>query len=413
MKQIVVHYEKGASKVALLENRKLVEYHVEHTGDRERAGNIYKGRVVNVLPGMQVAFIDIGLAKNAFLYIDDLLPAHVDKKPNPKPSVEDLVQIGQTIMVQVMKEPRGTKGARVTTHFTIPGHWLVFLPNADYVAVSKKIDSEDERTRLKKIGDRIRKRGEGLIMRTVAAGEEQEAFEQDLKPLREIWASLLKMKKEHRGAPFLMYRDLDLIPRLIRDLFSEEIEEIIVDDEEQALEIQYMLYDISPGLENLVQIYYEDIHIYDHYRVNKRLEQVYRRKIQLHNGGNIVVDQTEAFTIIDVNTGKFTGVDDLAQTIFQTNLEAAKEILKILRLRDISGMILIDFIDMEQDQHRQSIVEQMEEWSKQDRTKMVIFGWTRLGLLEMTRKKIRHNLDELYLETCPQCSGRGKVPLPK
>lgn len=410
MKQIVVRYESGASSVALMEDGQLAEFFVEQPGERERAGNIYKGKVVNVLPGMQAAFVDIGLKKNAFLYIDDLLPVHLDKKPKVKPSITELVKEGEEILVQVRKEPLGTKGARVTTHFTIPGRWVVLLPDADYVAVSRKIESEQERQRLKAIGSQIKRQGDGVIIRTVAENESLDALAKDMGMLDDIWAGIGRRAAETE-APTLLYRDLGMVPRLVRDLFSDSVEELVIDDGRSAAEIGMLISSMAPELGNRIRVYDGADSVFRHYSIDEQIERAFRRKIWLKNGAYLVVDPTEALTVIDVNTGKFTGTVDLEMTVFETNMEAAEEIARLLRLRDMGGMIIVDFIDMSEEKHRRLVTDKLEHCMRKDRTKVQVVGWTKLGLVEITRKKVRPNLDELFTETCAHCNGTGRAPL--
>lgn len=408
MKKIVVHCEDGFTKVALLEDQNLIEYYVEQPSRNQGVGNIYKGRVVNVLPGMQAAFVDIGQGKNAFLYIDDLLPAHLEKQPKEKPSIAELVKEGQEIMVQVTKEPLGTKGARLTTHFSLPGRWLVYMPFSDYVGVSRKVESEVERNRLKVIGEEIREPGEGLILRTVANEESKESLTNDLNMLRELWSNITAREKSSEVSTQI-YRELDIILRLVRDIFTEEIDELVINDSYKASEIIQFLNNISPKLGERVKIYDQTMPIYQYYGIEEALEKYFKSKIWLDNGGYLIFDQTEALTVIDVNTGKFTGSVDLEQTVFDTNMMAAEQIAGLLRLRDIGGMIIVDFIDMNHDEHRNQIMERLEELMKQDRTKSLVVGWTRLGLLEITRKKVRENIENLITEACPHCNGSGRV----
>jgi ribonuclease G len=293
--------------------------------------------------------------------------------------------------VQVKKEPYGSKGARITTHFTIPGRWIVLLPNADYVAVSKKIANEEERLRLKRIGESLRLPEEGLIIRTVSEGETLAALEFDLLQLRRLWSDIQLKEAQASSIPALLYRDLEMIPRLIRDLFTEEITAIIVDNEQLAQEISWMLNEISPLFADRVQLHKDDTAVFTAYPVTAELEKAMRHRIELLNGGYLVLDRTEALIVIDVNTGKFVGHDDLEQTVFATNMEAAREIAKLLRLRDLSGIIIIDFIDMLQDEHRRLVAEELERRCAYDRTKTSIVGWTKLGLMELTRKKVRQS----------------------
>jgi ribonuclease G len=388
-KQMIVHSKLENSQLALLEDGKLVEFYVERPMNRERAGNIYRGRVVNVLPGMEAAFVDIGLEKNAYLHIEDLLPAHLEKKPAVKPSVSEMLRVGQSIVVQVKKEQSGGKGARVTTHFTIPGRWVVLLPNADYVAVSKKVQSDAERVRLKQIGEQLRLPGEGLIIRTVAEGETAASLEQDIIQLRNIWEEVLFKEKQVMTNHALIYRDVPMIPRLIRDLFTEEVEAVIVDDPQMADEIHWMLRQISPDYAERVRVHTGTSSIFADFQITGALHKAFERKIELPSGGNLIIDQTEALIVIDVNTGKFVGDKDLESTVVATNLEAAEEIARQLRLRNLSGIIIVDFIDMQQEANRRLIMEKLEECSTEDRTKTIVVGWTKLGLMEITRKKVR------------------------
>jgi ribonuclease G len=391
-KQIIVQTQLDKPELALLEEGKLVEFYSERPMDRERAGNIYRGRIVNVLPGMEAAFVDIGLEKNAFLHVDDLLPAHIEKKPTVKPAITDLVRIGQSILVQVKKEQAGNKGARITTHFTIPGRWVVLLPNADYVAISKKIAVEAERERLKQCAEQLRLPGEGLIIRTVAEGVSAELLELDIKQMRVLWEEANLKDKQSHSPHTLLYRDLALIPRLIRDLFTEEVTEIIVDELQMVEDIQWLLRQISPSYADRVSLYTEKTPIFTAFRVSQELERAMERKITLPSGGNLILDRTEALVVIDVNTGKFVGDQDLEKTVTATNLEAAEEIARLLRLRDLSGIIIVDFIDMIQEENRKLVVDRLEACCAEDRTKTIIVGWTKLGLLEITRKKVRDSL---------------------
>ncbi|WP_135555054.1 Rne/Rng family ribonuclease [Paenibacillus cymbidii] len=407
MKRIVVQAEHGCVKVALLEYGQLVELYMEHPQQEQRAGNVYKGRVVNVLPGMQAAFVDIGLGRNAFLYVDDLLPAHADKQPAAKKTITDLVKPGDQLLVQVKKEAAGTKGARVTTHVTLPGRWVVYLPQADYVAVSRKIEADAERARLKEIGDRVRGESDGIIFRTVSAGETENALRHDFESLRELWTGVLRTAETCK-APSLVYRDLDMLPRLLRDLVAPDVDELVVNDAKVAAELRRMIGQTYPPLaERVVESAGEPPFLTN--RIAEEAERAYKRKVWLPSGGYIVIDQTEALTVVDVNTGKFIGEDDLEETVFRANAEAARELARLLRLRDIGGIVIVDFIDMEQESHRQAIADLMHESVKRDRTKTNVVGWTKLGLLELTRRKVRRTLADLIYEPCPHCSGYGKA----
>lgn len=409
MNRILVQCESGAVKVALLEDDRLMEIYTQTDTGRQTVGNIYKGRVVNVLPGMEAAFVDIGQSKNAFLYIDDLLPAHLEKQPKVKPPITDLVHEGQEIVVQIAKEAFGTKGAKVTTHFSLPGRWIVYMPGADYVGVSRKIESDTERQRLRELAETIRRPGEGLILRTVAAHESDEAILWDLERMRTLWDDITR-KAAAAAAPSEVYHELDMIPRLIRDIMNDEIEELIIDSEKIGRMVKDFLRKMSDHLADRVIVDRQPEPLFQRYGVDEQLDKAFRPKIWLDNGGYLIFDQTEALTVIDVNTGKYTGSVDLEETVFATNLEAAKQIARLLRLRDIGGIVIIDFIDMELEEHRRKVLETLEECVKRDRTKCIVVGWTKLGLLEMTRKKVRDNIDYASLGICPVCGGSGRVP---
>lgn len=408
-RKLLVHRHQSVTSVALLEDGQLAEYYREKPKD-EQAGCIYKGRVVNVLPGMRAAFVDIGQHRNAFLYVDDLLDANLEKQPAVKPPIDQLVQPGQELLVQVVRESSGSKGAKVTTHFSIPGRYLVYMPYADYVGVSRKIDSAEERLRLRDIAERLRQGSEGLIMRTVAQGAHEADLERDLVELRETWADI-EASGAKSPAPSCIFRDLDMVPRIIRDLFNEQVEELLVDDSVQLDEIREYVRQFAPHLEERIRAYRDREPMLDRYGVTEMLEKAVRPKIWLGNGAYLVIEQTEALTVIDVNTGKFTGSVDLEQTVFETNLQAADEIARLIRLRDIGGIIIADFIDMETEEHRAAVLGRMEENVKKDRTKTIVVGWTQLGLLEMTRKKIRSDRDKMAAERCPYCGGTGHRPV--
>ena len=408
MKQIVIHGHRDETTVALLEDGKLTEFYVERPNVRKLVGNIYKGRVVNVLPGMGAAFVDIGIGKNAFLYIDDLLPAHLERIPKEKPSIDTLVRTGDELLVQIVREPVGTKGARVTTHYALTGRWLVYMPEAGYVALSKKIGDDAERQRLKAIGEELCEGDEGVILRTVAKGEGFEALRGDMELLRERWRHI-RAAAEKLRAPCEVYTDEELVPRLIRDIVTDEIDEIIVDDPELLSEAVRSLETVAPRLAGRARLHEGRKSIIDAYGIKDQLEKALQPKQWLESGGYVVIDQTEALTVIDVNTGKYTGSTNLEETVLTTNIEAAEEIARQLRLRDIGGIIVVDFIDMERDENRAQIVAALEANFARDRTKTHIVGWTKLGLLELTRKKGREQKDHLFFVPCSACSGRGKV----
>jgi len=408
MKQLFIHCSQNVTQSALLENGRLTEFSVERMEGTSLIGNLYKGKVVNVLPGMQAAFVDIGLPKNAFLYVDDVLHPHLDKQPKVKPSIAELLRPGDELIVQIMKEPLGGKGARVTTHFSLPGRWLVYMPNADYIGISKKIDQEAERSRLKTLADEIRHEGEGLIMRTNAEGESRGALEEDLGMLRQTWRNVLQRSKT-AVAPFELHRDSGLVHRMIRDVITPDTEQLIIDDEACLRAAQEYVKQAAPAIQDKVTFYREQQPLFDRFGIKEQVEKAFQSRIWLQSGGYLVWDQTEALTVIDVNTGKYTGSTDLEETVFRTNMEAAEEIARMLRLRDVGGIVIVDFIDMTQDDHRYQVVQRLEHTMKRDRTKCQVVGWTRLGLLEITRKKARENVMNYFYETCASCKGSGKI----
>jgi ribonuclease G len=407
MHRIVVQCENGLVRAALLNGEQLVEYYAERQVNKPLVGNVYKGRVVNVLPGMQAAFVQIGLEKNAFLYIDDVLPAHLEKVPKVKPSISEVLKEGQELLVQVAKEPIGTKGARVTTHISIPGRWLVYMPNADYIAVSRKIESDAERERLKRIGEELRDGEEGMIVRTVAEEVSKQALKNDLNTLREIWFQIMN-KSIDAPVPTELYRELDMVDRLVRDIMTDQVSELVMNDPVRADKVRSIVQGIHAGWADRVVVS-PGTSLMKRYGIDDKLEKALRSKIWLDSGGYIIIDRTEALTVIDVNTGKFTGSVDLEETVFRTNLEAAEDIARLLRLRDIGGIIIIDFIDMSEEAHRDAVLSCLSEALKKDRTKAQVVGWTRLGLVEITRKKVREDLDEVFFETCSACGGSGRL----
>ncbi|MFD2612576.1 Rne/Rng family ribonuclease [Paenibacillus gansuensis] len=411
MNELIVHCGENRTEVALLEHGKLVEFYEEHKQERTMAGNIYRARVVNVLPGMQAAFVDIGQKKNAFLYVDDLLDPHLEKQPKNKPSITALVREGEELLVQVTKEPSGSKGARVTTHFALPGRCMVYMPFADYVGVSRKLGSEAERNRLKLLGEQLREPGEGIILRTAAEGAGAEQLSYDLLFLRKLWTSIYERRKESE-APCLLYGELDVVPRLVRDAFTTEIDRMSINEQDKLQSIVSLLQGFAPELVSRVTYAPTPESRSRMQGIERELERSFQRKVSLASGGYLVVDSTEALTVIDVNTGKYIGTDgkdSLELTVFDTNMEAAEEIARLLRLRDIGGIVIVDFIDMQQDRHKEEVQERLVSTMKKDRSKHHVIGWTKLGLMELTRRKIRENISQRFIETCQACKGSGKV----
>lgn len=417
--EIIIDVGSDETRVALLEDKELVELYIERSEHERLVGNIYKGKVRSVLPGMQAAFIDIGYDKNAFLYVGDIIsqkglyPEDDECEEEIRDvNIEDVVSQGQEITVQVIKEPIDTKGPRVSTHITLPGRYLVLLPNANYTGISRRIEKQEERERLKEIAERIKPEGMGLIVRTAAEGVEESEFMQDVNFLTRLWGKI-KQKEGSGVVPRVIHRDLNLIYRVVRDLFTWNIDKLVINDRQAYTKVLELVEVISPALKSRVEYFSKNHDIFDYYQVESKVEKALARKIWLKCGGYLVIDQTEALTVIDVNTGKYVGSTDLEETVLKTNLEAAKEIAKQLRLRDIGGIIIIDLIDMDLEDHQQMVLDTLKQALKKDRTRTMVVGITSLGLVEMTRKKIRQKLSSVLSIDCPYCCGTGAVLSPE
>jgi len=412
-----MHSSMDGLYAAVLDNGILVDY-ASQLHDPEQPGrmqpgavlgNIYKGKVMNVLPGMQAAFLDIGLSKNAFLYIDDVLHPNLEKREKQaadKPSIRDVLRPGQELVVQVVREPGGGKGARVTTHISLPGRWLVYMPEAAYVGVSRKIDDEQERERLRIAGERIRQPEEGVIMRTAANGVPDEALADDAAMLRELWQAIAG-QAVNKKAPAVLHLEAGLVHRVVRDMLAADIDEVLVSDQQLYEQVCSLVSTMAPGRTNLVRCHETEGDLFEQFGISRQAEEALSRTIQLASGGYIVWDETEALTVIDVNTGRFIGSDNLEETMFRTNAEAAELIARLLRIRDTGGIIIVDFIDMEIEANRQRISQQLEALTRMDRSRCTVVGWTRLGLLEITRKKSRLKSLPSAITTCGSCGGRG------
>jgi ribonuclease G len=404
-KELLVNFGPHLSRLAILEDGQLVEFYVQHDDEEQTAGNIYKGRVENVLPGMRAAFVNLGLEKNAFLYVDDAAAEEREQKRRP---IQELLKVGQEIVVQVAKEPIGTKGARVTTNLSLPGRYLVLTPYSETVGVSRRIEREAERDRLRTIADKIRPRGMGLIVRTVAEGASQRTLQRDLAYLRRLWTRLNRRAKQVK-APAVLHREASLVVRTIRDHLDESVDRLWIDDAGAFERAREVVASLSPGLQDRLQLWEKETPLFEARGVEAELDRALKRRVWLKCGGYLVIDETEALTVIDVNTGKNVGSTDLSDTVLETNREAAVEIARQLRLRDISGIIVVDFIDMEKEEHQTEILRTFQQSLKSDRTRVTVLGLTRLGLLEMTRKKVRESLLSQLTKVCPECDGRGRV----
>ncbi len=406
-KTIVVNVTPEESRMAIFEEKELIEIAVERTKSGHHVGNIYKGKTKNVLPGMQAAFIDIGKAKNAFLYIGDALPPDATQR-----NLDHTLTVGKEVLIQIVKDALGTKGPRATTNLTLPGRYVVFMPTVDYIAISRRIGSEEERGRLKALVEKVRPAGMGIIVRTMAEGKSEEDLHKDIDYLYNLW-NAISARGKRAVAPLLLYRDVDLIIRIVRDYLSADVETFLLDNREAYGRVCELLKYTSPELVSKVRLHEGTEDIFAHYGLDAELEKVGQRTVWLKCGGYIVIDKTEALTVIDVNTGKFVGSTKLADTVFQTNVEAAVEITRQLRLRDIGGIIIVDFIDMDGEENKQAVIAALEENFKRDRTKTNVLGFTELGLVEITRKKARQNLEGMLYSECPCCAGRGRVQSPE
>jgi ribonuclease G len=435
-REIIVNSSLVETRVAVLEGGVLVELLIDDSKNKSVAGNIYKGRVLKILPGMQAAFVDLGLAKDAFLYVRDIFedleeyerllnlaedgdPGEaISEEQEPRPtftrgrrpqaSIEELLKEGQEVLAQVAREPLGTKGARITSHITLPGRYLVYMPTEQHIGVSRKIEDEAERSRLKRIVEEVNPQREGVIVRTAGIGKGRAEIATDLEFLRSLWKKI-RDKAETLTAPALVQKDLDLIFRIFRDLFTKEVVRLVVDspvEYERCLEYAESLH---PDLKSLLFLYTEDEPIFKSFGIEREIEKALRHKVWLRSGGYIVLEETEALVSIDINTGKYVGKDDFEETIVKTNLEAAREIARQVRLRDLGGIIIIDFIDMARQESRDRVLQELKEALKADRSPTNVSLLSELGLVEMTRKRVRQGLNRALSAPCPACGGLGYV----
>jgi len=425
--EILINITHGETRVALLESGQVIEFYVERRRDASFVGNIYKGKVVKILPGMQSAFVDIGLEKAAFLYVADIQTetdeyapmfeekdASIDlfpRRSRAETPIDEVLQEGQELLVQVSKDPIGSKGARATSYITLPGRYLVLMPNVEHVGISRRIMSEEERSRLSAIVDRIKPEGYGLIIRTASEGSPEEDLKKDLDFLVLLWENLQR-KKDRVSARGLLYSDLDLVIRSTRDLMSQDVERLVIDSREEYGRVIEFVKTYFPKLLNKIDLYEEAEPIFDAFGIELDISRALGRRVWLKSGGYIVVDQTEAMTVIDVNTGKFVGKEGLEDTILKTNLEAVKEIAYQIRLRNLGGIIIIDFIDMDNIENRDKLFNAFSEAMKKDRAKNTILHVSELGLIQMTRKRVRESLGRTLCATCPYCEGKGFIKSP-
>jgi ribonuclease G len=471
-KEMIISSNGHETRVAILEDDLVAEIFVERERNRGVVGNVYKGRVSKVLPGMQSAFVDLGLERDGFLYVSDVINtveeferlsgdddedddaadlsrrsaegAKADAKADgdsgaqiapavargrsdsgrgrpgsrgergPEPKIEDLLKEGQDVIVQVAKEPLGTKGARLTSHVTLPGRFLVFMPTVDHVGVSRKIASRDERARLRGIVREFREQhsfGGGVIIRTAAADRPKDDILSDLHYFHKIWTEMRQTSDTHR-APAVVYREPSLINKLLRDLLTDDFTAIRIDHPQEHKQIVEFIGRIMPSLSSRVRLYDKDYPIFEEYGVQAELDKALRSKVWLKSGGSIVINQTEALVAIDVNTGRYVGkktAGRLEDTILKTNLEAVKEIIRQVRLRDLGGIIVLDFIDMEDKKNRQKVFQVVEQELRKDRAPSKALQVSDFGLVIITRKRVKQSLERVLTEPCPYCSGAGTI----
>ena len=411
-----VRVQPQAIQIAVLEGRSLIEHYVSRRQDdaTQIDGNVYLGRVQNVLPGMEAAFVDIGTPKNAVLYRGDVRYDAEDVveggSETPPARIEQLLRPGQTVLCQVTKNPIGTKGARLTQEVSLPGRFVVLIPNSDTYGISKRLGDE-ERKRLRRVLDDVRPPGHGLIVRTAAEGASADELSRDVALLLRQWADI-DARARKSSAPALLYREPDLAVRVIREEFSHDYRGVVIDDRELYEEVRSYVGNITPELADRVELFdegAEHLPLFERFHIHEQLHKALDRKVWLPSGGSLIIERTEALTVIDVNTGKNVGSSSLEETVFRNNLEAAEEVARQLRLRDIGGIIVIDFIDMEIRKNRDEVIRAFREALARDKTRTQVFEISELGLVEMTRKRVSEGLVESFSTACPECGGRGIV----
>ncbi|HEC85600.1 MAG TPA: Rne/Rng family ribonuclease [Thioploca sp.] len=436
--EVLINVTPRETRVAMVENGVLQEVVIERTSNRGLVGNIYKGRVCRVLPGMQAAFVEIGLERAAFLHASDIVNTHLhhgDEQANQPESIEKLLHGGQALLVQVIKEPLGTKGARLTTKISIPSRYVVFLPTQNMIGISTRIESAEERQRLKDIALQHTGMAEhplietpgndetlvtqpvsppaqcnnyGFIIRTAAEGAKENLLCADMDFLCQLWKDI--KEKEAKAKPCsLIYKDLPLVLRTVRYLIGSKVDKIKIDSRDTFREVVNFAKKFIADLVPLMEHYSGELPLFDFYAIDDEITKALERKVPLKSGGYLVIDQTEAMTTIDVNTGAYVGSRNLEETLFKTNLEAAQAIARQLRLRNLGGIIILDFIDMEEPEHKRQILRTLEKSLEQDHTKSYISEISSLGLVQMTRKRTRESLEHVLCETCRTCGGRGSI----
>jgi ribonuclease G len=431
-KEMIISSNGHETMVAILEDDLAAEIFIERERQRGVVGNVYKGRVSKVLPGMQSSFIDVGLERDGFLYVAEVIDTLEEfeklagddddrgngsrerERERQKMKIEDLIKEGQEILVQVVKEPLGTKGARLTSHVTMPGRFLVFMPTVDHIGVSRKIEAREERARLRGIVREFRESHGftgGVIIRTAAAGRPKEDIVSDLGAFHAIWTDI-RQKMETSRAPAVVFREQSLVAKLLRDLLTDEFQAIRIDNAQEYQRVLELVHQMLPGLSSKIKLYDKPFPIFEEYGVQAEIDKALKSKVWLKSGGSIVINQTEALVAIDVNTGRYVGKKSsgrLEDTIVKTNLEAVKEIVRQIRLRDLGGIIVLDLIDMEDRKNRQKVLQAVEQELKKDRSPSKALQVSDFGLVIITRKRVKQSLERTLTEPCPYCSGSGVI----
>ena len=427
-KDIIINATEYETRLAILEDSKLVELLVERPESERMVGDIYKGVVRTVLPGMQAAFLDVGLDKSAFLHFSDIgdSKSQLDllyeaefvedeeeakkkkKKKKPPERIQDILKEGQDILVQVTKEPIGTKGSRVTTELSLPGRYVVLVPGEEHVGVSRKIYDWGEKKRLKRLAYETKPDGFGCIIRTVAQGKDKNEIKSDIKHLARLWKGIIR-QAEKKKAPVLLHKDIGMIQSVMRDVLTPDINSVVVDSKREYKRMLSYLKSVAKGLRSNVRLYDGEVPIFDAYNIEPEIEKMLDRKVWVRKGAYFVIDQTEAMVTIDVNTGRFVGKTTQESTVLKTNLEAAREIARQIRLRDIGGLIIVDFIDMEKAENRRKVFEEFKSAFRHDRSKNSILPISDFGLVEMTRERIRPSILHTLSQMCPCCGGIGRL----
>ena len=427
VREIFISSDPQETRVAITEDKRLEEFYVERPSDTRMVGSIYKGRITSVVPGIGAAFVDTGLGKNGFLYVADIIESKPDEdailegevpdkrdRPRPEPQhrrsrIEDVVKTNQEILVQVVKEPFGTKGARLTTHISLPGRYMVLMCNDSRLGISKRIEEPQERGRLREILAKLRFSQEaGLIIRTAGIGKGEKEFARDVRYLSKIYQRVKRLSARAK-APVCVYQEYELAQRVIRDSFTEDTHRIVVDSKEQFHQLRRFLQVLIPGVRVRIDFYQGEEPLFEKEGLDEQIAALFDKRVQLPSGGSIIVEPTESLVAIDVNTAKFTGRRNLEDTAFQVDKEASIEIARQLRLRDIGGIVVIDFIDLDVPAHRHELVKTLEDALAQDRAKTNLISFSDICVAELTRQRMRRSVETVSYQSCPYCGGRGSV----